>query len=136
VGKGTLPPGCDLTPQLSIERVVLEQLFELWRNDHVVGVGDVELNGHRIAKEEGVLTPHLELRGKNIAVHGIFPGAVDTDMIAAMEMPKTSPAEVATAIVDGVAGGAEEIFPDAMARQLGQLWLANPKQLEAQFAAM
>lgn len=77
-----------------------------------------------------------ELRGKGVAVHGIYPGAVDTEMIAAMTMPKTAPAEVAAAILDGIAGGAEEIFPDGMARQLGELWLANPKQLEAQFAAM
>jgi len=77
-----------------------------------------------------------ELRGKGIAVYGIYPGAVDTEMIAAMEMPKTAPAEVAAAILDGIAGGADDIFPDGMARQLGQLWLAAPKKLEAQFAAM
>lgn len=77
-----------------------------------------------------------ELRAKGIAVHGVYPGAVDTEMIAAMELPKTAPAEVAAAILDGIAEGAEEIFPDGMARQLGQLWLASPRQLEAQFAAL
>ncbi|NJN18587.1 MAG: hypothetical protein HC822_21180 [Oscillochloris sp.] len=57
-------------------------------------------------------------------------------MIAALEMPKTTPEEVATAILDGIAAEVEDIFPDGMARQMGQLWLANPKQREAQFAAM
>lgn len=77
-----------------------------------------------------------ELRDRNIAVHGVYPGAVDTAMIAEMQMPKTSPDEVAAAIVDGIAAGVEDIFPDAMARDLGRLWLSGPKQLEAQFAAM
>lgn len=40
------------------------------------------------------------------------------------------------AIVDGIAAGVEDIFPDAMARELGRLWLSHPRQLEAQFAAM
>jgi hypothetical protein len=48
----------------------------------------------------------------------------------------TAPAELAAAILDGSAGGVEEIFPDGMARQLGQLWLSSPKELEGQFAAM
>ena len=77
-----------------------------------------------------------ELRAKGVAVYGVYPGAVDTEMIAAMEMPKTAPAEVAAAILDGIEAGTEEIFPDPMARQLGELWLTNPRQLEAQLAAM
>lgn len=77
-----------------------------------------------------------ELKGRGIAVHGIYPGAVDTDMIAGMQMPKTSPDTVAAAIVGGIAAGDVDIFPDEMARQLGQLWLSDPRRLEAQFAAM
>jgi NAD(P)-dependent dehydrogenase (short-subunit alcohol dehydrogenase family) len=71
-----------------------------------------------------------------ITVHGVFPGAVDTDMIRAFEMPKTSPREVARAILDGVAAGDEDIFPDAMARQGHQVWRADPKALERQMAAI
>lgn len=54
------------------------------------------------------------LSGRNIAVCGVFPGAVDTDMLAGVEMPKTSPTDVAKAIVAGVSNGSEDIFPDPM----------------------
>jgi short-subunit dehydrogenase len=77
-----------------------------------------------------------ELKAKGVPVFGIYPGAVDTEMIAAMEMPKTSPNAVAEAIVSGIDQGTEDIFPDPMAQQLGQLWMSNPKALEQQFAAM
>jgi NAD(P)-dependent dehydrogenase (short-subunit alcohol dehydrogenase family) len=77
-----------------------------------------------------------ELKGKGISVHGIYPGAVDTDMIAALTMPKTSPVEVAAAIVDGLVNDVEDIYPDGMAQQMSQVWLQSPKQLEEQFATM
>jgi short-subunit dehydrogenase len=77
-----------------------------------------------------------ELKGKGIQVHGIYPGAVDTDMLAGVEMPKTQPEEIAAAIIAGITSNQEDIFPDGMSQQLSQLWLQNPKQLEAQFGAM
>ncbi len=77
-----------------------------------------------------------DLKPKSISVYGIYPGAVDTDMLAGVEMPKTRPEEIATAIVEGIINDTEDIFPDSMSRQMSQLWLQNPKQLEAQFSAM
>jgi NAD(P)-dependent dehydrogenase (short-subunit alcohol dehydrogenase family) len=77
-----------------------------------------------------------ELKARGVAVFGVYPGAVDTDMIAGMEIPKTSPRDVARNIVAGLQEGTEDIFPDPMARQLGQLWATNPKALEGQFATM
>ncbi len=77
-----------------------------------------------------------ELKLKNISVHAIFPGAIDTEMIAAMEIPKTSPQTVAAAIVRGIEAGEEDIFPDPMAAQMSQVWQQNPKALEQAFAAM
>ncbi|WP_034215853.1 SDR family oxidoreductase [Actinoplanes subtropicus] len=71
-----------------------------------------------------------------IAVHGVFPGAVDTDMIRAFDMPKTSPQEVADAILDGVEAGEEDIFPDAMSRAGHQAWRHDPKALERQMASI
>jgi NAD(P)-dependent dehydrogenase (short-subunit alcohol dehydrogenase family) len=53
---------------------------------------------------------------RGIAVHGVFPGAVDTDMIRAFEMVKTPAIDVARATLDGVEMGEEDIFPDPMAR--------------------
>jgi len=76
------------------------------------------------------------LAGRNIAVHGVFPGAVDTDMLAGVEMPKARPEEVATAIVAGVSQSREDIFPDAMSASLYDAWRKDHKAVEKQFAVM
>jgi len=77
-----------------------------------------------------------QVAAMGITVHGVFPGAVDTDMIRAFDMPKTSPQEVAQAILDGVEAGEEDIFPDAMSRAGRQAWRDDPKALERQMAAI
>jgi len=76
------------------------------------------------------------LAGRNIAVHGVFPGAVDTDMLAGVEMPKARQEEVATAIVAGVSQSREDIFPDAMSASLYDAWRKDHKAVEKQFAVM
>jgi NAD(P)-dependent dehydrogenase (short-subunit alcohol dehydrogenase family) len=68
-------------------------------------------------------------------VAGVYPGPIDTDMARDIPMEKTSPAEAALAILDGLEAGNEEIFPDRMSQQLGQLFLHNPKALERQIGA-
>ena len=77
-----------------------------------------------------------DLGKRGISVHGVFPGAVDTDMIRAFEMPKTAPIDVATAVLTAVAAGEEDIFPDAMAQQVYAAWRQDPKAVERQFASM
>jgi NAD(P)-dependent dehydrogenase (short-subunit alcohol dehydrogenase family) len=76
------------------------------------------------------------LAPKAIQVHGVFPGAVDTDMLAGVDMPKTSPADIASAILAGVEAGAEDIFPDSMSTQMYAAWKQDHKAVEKQFAAM
>jgi NAD(P)-dependent dehydrogenase (short-subunit alcohol dehydrogenase family) len=76
------------------------------------------------------------LAPRGVAVHGVFPGPVDTDMAAEITFPKTSPADVARAIVQGVAEDSEDIFPDAMSRQVYESWKADHKAVERQFAAV
>jgi hypothetical protein len=51
-------------------------------------------------------------------------------------MPKTSPADVAAAILDGVRAGTDEILPDPASRELFALWQRDPRGLERQFVAM
>ena len=77
-----------------------------------------------------------ELKKKNIAVHAVFPGPVDTEMAKDITLPKTSPADVAQAIVLGVARGEEDILPDAMSQQVFAQWLKDPKSVERQFGSM
>jgi len=77
-----------------------------------------------------------DLAKRGIAVHGVFPGAVDTDMIRAFQMPKTAPIDVARAVLAGVEAGEEDIFPDPMSQQLYAAWRQDHKAVERQFAAM
>jgi NAD(P)-dependent dehydrogenase (short-subunit alcohol dehydrogenase family) len=77
-----------------------------------------------------------DLAKKNIKVHSVFPGPVDTDMAAAITFAKTSPEDVAKAVVEGVMGGIEDIFPDTMAQQVYSGWKADHKAMEKNFASM
>lgn len=77
-----------------------------------------------------------DLAKRGIAVHGVFPGAVDTDMIRSFEMPKTPAIDVARATLDGIEAGEEDVFPDPMARQVYSAWRQDHKAVERQFAAM
>jgi NAD(P)-dependent dehydrogenase (short-subunit alcohol dehydrogenase family) len=76
------------------------------------------------------------LRKRGIAVHGVYPGAIDTDMLAAFDGPKTQPQVVATNILDGIAADREEIFPDPVSEQLATLWWSDPKSFELIWAGM
>tara|TARA_R110002126_G_scaffold282327_1_gene430665 strand:- start:11387 stop:12097 length:711 start_codon:yes stop_codon:yes gene_type:complete len=76
-----------------------------------------------------------DLGKKGIAVHGVFPGAVDTDMLAGVEMDKTKPEDVANAIVEGVEAGEEDIFPDPMSTAVYGQWKVDHKAVEHQFSA-
>jgi NAD(P)-dependent dehydrogenase (short-subunit alcohol dehydrogenase family) len=73
---------------------------------------------------------------KNIEVYGVFPGAVDTDMLAGVDMAKTSPADIATAVLQGITTQQEDIFPDPMSSQLYAAWKQDHKAVEKQFAVM
>jgi NAD(P)-dependent dehydrogenase (short-subunit alcohol dehydrogenase family) len=97
------------------------------------------LGGYSASKAAALsLTQALrgELGKRGIGVTAVFPGPVDTDMAREITLPKTSPAEVAKAILDGLERGDEDIFPDAMAQQVGGEFAKAPKNVERMFAAM
>ncbi|MGC4094501.1 MAG: SDR family NAD(P)-dependent oxidoreductase [Polyangiaceae bacterium] len=77
-----------------------------------------------------------DLAKSNISVHGVFAGAMDTDMTRDMQMPKARPEDVARAIIDGLEQGADDIFPDAMAQGAFATWRGDPKELARQLASM
>lgn len=62
------------------------------------------------------------LAGQGVRVHAALPGPMNTDMIREWDLPKAEPAAVAGAILDGVASGQEEIFPDPMSATLASGW--------------
>ncbi|KXO90567.1 SDR family oxidoreductase [Tsukamurella pseudospumae] len=54
----------------------------------------------------------VELAAQNTQVVGVHAGFIDTDMVSAIPVPKATPDEIATAILDGVATGEVEILAD------------------------
>jgi len=83
------------------------------------------------------LTQGLRLtKGNNIQVLGVYPGPVDTDMAADLEMDKASPASVATAIFDALESGKVDVFPDPVAEGFTGPYEAGAKVLEQGTAEM
>lgn len=77
-----------------------------------------------------------ELKARHVALLAALPGPIDTEMVKALPMPKTSPMETARGILAGIARGDEEIFPDPMAQQMGALWSRSPKDFERAFGSL
>ena len=78
------------------------------------------------------IRPVLGQRG--IAVYGVYPGGIDTDMLAGIDAPKTPARIVAAGILDGLAAGHEDIYPDPTSRQMSTLWASDPKAFERAFS--
>ena len=76
------------------------------------------------------------LAGQETSVFGVYPGPVDTDMASDLEMDKTAPEDVASAILDAVEAGREDVFPDPFAVGFGEQFQVSPKESERQIAAM
>jgi NAD(P)-dependent dehydrogenase (short-subunit alcohol dehydrogenase family) len=62
---------------------------------------------------------------RGVKVFSVFPGAVDTDMLKGVDMPRTSPDEVAAGVLAGLSADEEDVFPDPMSRQLYAQWAAD-----------
>jgi NAD(P)-dependent dehydrogenase (short-subunit alcohol dehydrogenase family) len=74
---------------------------------------------------------------RDVNVHAVMAGPIDTDMVRGLDIPKTSPESVARGVFDGLARGDEEIFPDPMSETLAESWRTGAaKALERQNAAL
>jgi len=76
------------------------------------------------------------LGAQGTSVFGVYAGPVDTDMVRELALPKAAPGDVATAILDGLEAGQEDIFPDPYAVEFGRQFGSSPKASERQMAAM
>lgn len=75
------------------------------------------------------------LAHRQVSVHGVFLGPVDTDMTRGFEIPKASPEEVARGIFDGLENGEDDIFPDPASRSIAEGWRKGvAKEFERQYA--
>lgn len=92
------------------------------------------------ASKAAAWSVHLSLRAnlspRGITVHGVYPGAIDTDMLAAIDTPKANPMDVAQAIIAGISHDQEDIFPDPVSQQVYAQWRQDHRIVEQQFATM
>ncbi|MBV8734011.1 MAG: SDR family NAD(P)-dependent oxidoreductase [Solirubrobacterales bacterium] len=76
-----------------------------------------------------------ELAARGIAVLGVYPGPMDTPMLAGVKAPKARPEAVAKSILDAVEAGQEYIAPDDFSAQAYAGYRSNPESLETMLAA-
>lgn len=67
-----------------------------------------------------------ELREQKTQVVGLHVGFVDTDLVRALDVPKTAPETVVARAFDGLAAGADEVIADEATRQVKQGLSATP----------
>ena len=60
----------------------------------------------------------VQLADRGIRVAALHVGYMDTDMTAGVQAPKSDPADIARAALDGLAAGAYEIVADDVSRQV------------------
>lgn len=77
-----------------------------------------------------------ELAPQGVAVFGIYPGPIDTDMAAGIELDKESPENVAKKIFDDMENGITEIATDAFAIDFLERLATDPLAVEASTAQM
>lgn len=78
----------------------------------------------------------IELASKNIAVHSVNPGPIDTDMAKDFETDKTSPKITAEGILDGLEADIADIFPDPIGKSMFGVWKEDYRDLEKMVAEM
>ena len=69
----------------------------------------------------------LELAEQGTLVTGLHVGAVDTDMMAGWDIPKSTPADVVRAGLDGLEAGQSEVLADEAAEQAKAGLTADPR---------
>ena len=130
---GTLDVIRAVTPNMPAGSMVVNilSLLSLAAAPSMAGYSASKAAAHSMTQ---ALRPPLAAR--NIDVVGVYPGAIDTEMLAGVEMPKASPRAVAEAILDGVLAGEHEIYPDPMSAEMSLVWRTDPHAFERRFAAI
>ena len=73
------------------------------------------------------------LRARGVRVVGVYPGGIDTDMLAGFDAPKTPPGVVAENLLRALDTDAEDVFPDPTSQQMSAVWAQDPKAFERAF---
>lgn len=78
----------------------------------------------------------IELASKNIAVHSVNPGPIDTDMAKDFDAEKASPKDTAEGILSGLEADIADIFPDPGGEAMFNTWKEDYRNLEKMVAEM
>ncbi len=74
----------------------------------------------------------IELAPQGTQVTGLYVGAVDTDVMAGIDVPKSAPEDIARITLDGVETGLAEVIADAMTAQVKLALSKSPEERYAQ----
>lgn len=106
----------------------------------IIGLVNLPVNGTYCASKAAghslLQGLRAELAPRGIRVIGVYPGPVDTKMTAGQKMPKTTPEQVAAAVLAGVEKGDEYIFPDPMSQHVHAMLEKDSRQVEKEFGTM
>lgn len=75
-----------------------------------------------------------EMRASGIRVVNVFPGPIDDEWNQNLPLPKVAPAALASAIVNALKDGIEDVYPGDVAQEWVERWRENPKVLEWELA--
>lgn len=78
----------------------------------------------------------IELKGQGTLVAGVHAGFIDTDMTASLNAPKTQPADIAVAIIEGIMADREEILADKTSREVRAALDADSQALNRRMQAL
>lgn len=74
-----------------------------------------------------------ELAGQGTLITSVHLGAADTDMMKGFDVPKSPPADVARAALDGVESGAYEVVVDEFTAMVKASLSRDPSEFESRF---
>lgn len=77
-----------------------------------------------------------ELSAQGTSVIGVYPGPIDTDMVARFDIEKETPQNVAREIFKGIESGAEEVYPDKVSMEFVSKLKTDAKGLEKEWSTM
>jgi NAD(P)-dependent dehydrogenase (short-subunit alcohol dehydrogenase family) len=77
----------------------------------------------------------IELRSQGTLVTAVHAGYIDTEMVASLNVPKTSPQEVAARILEGIRTNQEEVLADQMSQEIKAVLASDPQMLYQQLQA-
>ncbi len=78
----------------------------------------------------------IELAKKNIEVHSVNPGAIDTDMNKGSDWDMPAPDGIAKTILEKIESGELDIIPDKMGLEMFNAWEERPSKLSEIFHNM